>query len=132
MPDPDAARRVVERLFEAMAAGPEGEEPMMRLFSEDAVLVETFTGKPREHVGLSSILRGYRELFREPPPPDMRLVLHRVDRDGERIRAEWSCTSSDYLEPRRGFDLFTVRNDLIQKLEVVVTHKERRREEKSK
>ena len=123
---------VIEKLFEAMAAGPAGEEPMMRLFAEDAVLVETFTGEPREHVGIDSIRRSYRELFREPPPRDMKLVLHRMDRDGKRVRAEWSCLSEDYLEPRRGYDLFVVEGGLIRKLEIVVTQKERRRERESR
>ncbi|HXV61927.1 MAG TPA: nuclear transport factor 2 family protein [Vicinamibacteria bacterium] len=127
MPADDTALRVVERLFQAMEGGPEGEEPMMELFSDGAVFIETFTGRRREHVGREAIRRTYRELFSNPPPPDMKLQLHRVDRDGERVRAEWSCMSSSYLEPRRGFDLFTVRNGEIEKLEVVITQFEKRR-----
>lgn len=124
----DAERRVVESLFEAMAGGPEGEEPMMTLFADDANFIETFTGERREHRGVPAIRRAYAELFSEPPPRDMELLLHRIDRDGDRVRAEWSCVSATYLEPRHGFDLFTIRDGKIRELEVVITQKETRRE----
>jgi ketosteroid isomerase-like protein len=124
MPTKDSRVEVVERLFRAMAAGPSGEEPMMALFADDAVLVEPFTGVPREHVGKDAIRRAYRELFHEPPPPDMRLTLHRVERDGDSIEAHWSCTASTYASDRLGVDHFTVRDGFIRRLSIVITQSE--------
>ena len=124
--DRDEAREVVERLFHAMEVGPEGEKEMMALFANDATFVESFTGEPRTHHGKDAIQRTYRELFTEPPPPDMKLVLHRVEREKEVVRAEWSCTSASYARPRVGFDLIEVAGGRIQKMEVVITQWETR------
>lgn len=124
MPTKDSGIEVVERLFRAMAAGPSGEEPMMVLFADDAILIEPFTGVAREHVGKETIRDAYRELFHEPPPPDMRLTLHRVERDGDSIEAHWSCTASTYATDRLGVDRFTVRDGLIRRLEIIITQSE--------
>lgn len=107
-----------------MAAGPSGEAPMMALFADDAVLLEPFTGAPREHIGKDAIRKAYRELFHEPPPPDMRLSLLRVEREGDTIRAEWSCTASTYATDRLGVDRFLVREGLIHRLEITITQPE--------
>lgn len=124
MPDRDPDLDVVEKLFHAMAVGPSGEAPMMALFAEDAALVEPFTGASREHRGKSAIRTAYRELFDEPPPPEMSLTLHRVERDGDTIEAHWSCTAATYATDRLGVDRFTVRDGLIQRLEIVITQSE--------
>lgn len=119
MPLTEVDRRVVESLFRAMQAGPEGEEEMMSLFAEGATLIEPFSGTPRTHVGKDAIRQAFRESFAEPPPPDMKLVLDRADVDGERVRADWTCTSSVFPAPMKGYDLFTIEEGKIQRLEVV-------------
>lgn len=116
----DRDRDVVERLFRAMQAGPAGETEMMALFAEDAVFVEPFSGQPRTHEGAAAIRASFREMA-EQEAPDMKLVLDRVDLDGERVRAEWTCTSPVFPQPMRGHDLFTIEAGLIRRLEVVVT-----------
>ena len=55
------------------------------------------------------------------PTPDQKLLLDRVDMDGDNVRAEWTCTSPIFATPMRGYDLFTIRDNLIARLEVVVT-----------
>jgi hypothetical protein len=119
---PSAAQRdVVERLFRAMQAGPGGEEPMMALFSNDAVLIEPFSGKVETHTGRDAIRASFRAQW-ENPLPDLQLALDRVDLDGTTVRADWTCSSPVFPTPMRGYDLFTLGADgKIVRLEIVVT-----------
>lgn len=113
-------KKIVDNLFKAMQMGPDGEELMMSLFADDAVLIEPFSGKPRTHEGLDAVREAFRDSWKEPPPPDMKLVLDRADRDGDRVRAEWTCTSPVFPAPMRGYDLFTIRDGKITRLEIVM------------
>jgi len=114
-------RQVVDNLFKAMQMGPDGEELMMSLFADDAVLIEPFSGEPRTHEGIDAVREAFRDSWKEPPPPDMKLVLDRADRDGERVRAEWTCTSPVFPAPMKGYDLFTMRDGKITRLEIVMS-----------
>ena len=58
----DADRQVVESLFKAMQAGPDGEEAMMALFADDAALTEPFSGEPRNHQGIDAIRNYFASL----------------------------------------------------------------------
>ncbi len=116
----DSQRKVVEILFKAMQAGPSGEEEMMALFAEDAVFIEPFSGEPKTHSGKAAIRASFQEMWREPPP-DLKLTLDRLDLDGDRVRAEWTCTSPVFPEPMRGRDLFTISSGKIARLEITVT-----------
>ena len=121
MPTVSAAdRAIVDNLFKAMQAGPAGEEQMLSLFHEDAVFIEPFGGQPQTHRGAREIRQSFKGMW-EQPLPDMRLVLDRVDMDGQQLRAEWTCHSSVFPEPMKGHDLFTIRNGKIARLEIVVT-----------
>jgi hypothetical protein len=114
-------RKVVEDLFKAMQMGPGGEESMMKLFAEDAVFIEPFSGESQTHAGRDAIRQSFRNQWIDPPP-DLRLVLHRVDLDGRQIRADWTCTSPAFPSPMRGYDLFTLNAaGEITRLEIVVT-----------
>ena len=113
-------REVVANLFKAMQAGPAGEKELLALFAEDAVLVEPFSGHVQTHEGKPAIEASFRGMF-ENPAPDLRLVLDRVDLDGDRVRADWTCTSPVFPSPMRGHDLFTIVSGKIKRLEVVVT-----------
>jgi hypothetical protein len=114
-------RRIVERLFKAMQAGPGGENEMVSLFAEDGVLIEPFSGRPQTHTGAAAIRQSFRDQWNDPPP-DLTLVLDRVDLDGQLIRAEWTCTSPAFPSPMRGYDLFTLNEaGQIKRLEIVVT-----------
>ena len=114
-------QKVVEDVFRAMQAGPEGEQAMMALFADDAVLVEPFSGQVQVHTGKSAIRQSFHDQWKNPVP-DLKLILNRVDLDGSLVRAEWTCTSPVFPTPMRGYDLFTVdAAGRIARLEIVVT-----------
>lgn len=120
MPVSSHDRSVVENLFKAMQKGPAGGDDMLSLFAEDAVFIEPFSGVPQTHTGKAAIRQSFTGMWQDPPP-DMRLFLDRVDVDGDKVRAEWTCTSPVFPEPMKGFDLFTIRGGKIARLEIVVT-----------
>lgn len=120
MPVSTADRKVVEDLMHAMQAGPAGEETLLGLFAEDGVLVEPFTGKMQTHVGKQAIRASLREMSKTRAP-DLKLMLDRVDVDGGKLRADWSCTSSILPAPMRGHDFFELRGGKISRLEIYVT-----------
>ena len=92
----------------------------MALFAEDATFVEPFTGKVQTHHGKQAIRDSFKDMWREPAP-DLKLVVDRVEMDGDQVRADWTCTSSVFPTPMRGYDLFTTNSGHIIRLEVVVT-----------
>ena len=112
--------KAVEDVFRAMQADPAGEESMMALFVEDAVLVDPFAGAPQTHRGKAAIRQSFRDQWKNPLP-DLKLTLDRVELDGSQVRAEWMCTSPALPTPMRGYDLFTL-NDAgrIVRLEIVL------------
>lgn len=116
----DSERSVVNNLFKAMQAGADGEEAMMALFAQNAVFTEPFSGEPRTHTGKDAIRASFREQWKQPAP-DLKLVMDRVDRDGDRVRAEWTCTSPVFPTPMRGTDWFEIQNGKITRLTVEVT-----------
>ncbi len=121
MPSVSASdRSVIENLFKAMQSGPAGEEQMMSLFAADAVFIEPFGGQPQTHTGAPAIRQSFRQM-NEQPLPEMRLVLDRVDLDGNQVRAEWTCHSAAFPTPMKGYDLFTIKGGKIAKLEIIVT-----------
>ncbi len=82
----ESGRKIVDNLFKAMQAGPAGEDDMMALFADDAVFVEPFSGEPKTHTGKNAIRASFQDMWREPTP-DMKLILDRVDLDGQSVRA---------------------------------------------
>jgi hypothetical protein len=85
-------RKLIEQVTDAMQAGAAGQETMMSLFTDDAVLVEPFGGAPQAHEGIDAIRARYSEMV-TTRPPDFRLMLDRVDTDGTHVIADWTCTS---------------------------------------
>ena len=79
-------------MFRVMQSGPDGADEMLSLFSDDAVFIEPFSGTTRTHHGKDEIRDAYLDMERDPVP-DLKLVLDRLDMDGEQLRAEWTCTS---------------------------------------
>ena len=94
---------------------------MMSLFTEGAVFVEPFAGETRTHEGIPAIREAFMDMWKEPPPPDMELKLLRADRDDNFVRADWTCTSPVFEAPMNGYDLFTIEDGKIARLEVVMT-----------
>ncbi len=116
----ESDRTVVENMFKAMQGGPEGEEDMMALFDNNAVFTEPFSGQPQTHTGSDAIRSSFKEMWANPAP-DLKLIVDRVDLDGDQIRAEWTCTSPVFPSPMKGHDLFTITDGKIMRLEVIVT-----------
>jgi ketosteroid isomerase-like protein len=117
----DSDAKLVQAVCEAMQAGRDGEEALMALFQPDGVLVEPFSGQPRTHTGHAAIRAAFIEMANQPRPPDFRLHVDRVDRDGDRVRAEWRCTSAVLPAPMCGCDFYTIRDGKIARLEVTIT-----------
>jgi hypothetical protein len=122
MPVDAVEQQVVDNLFKAMQLGPGGEEFMMSLFADDAVFIEPFSGEAKTHEGFEAIREAFRDSWKEESPPDMKLILDRADRDGDRVRADWTCTSPVFPAPMKGYDLFTIRGGKIARLEIVMVH----------
>lgn len=115
-----ADRQIIENLYQAMQSGPSGENAMLRLFAEEAIFIEPFSGAPKTHVGLAAIRAMFQDMCKKPLP-DMRLQLDRADLDGTQIRAAWTCHSSAFSAPMRGVDHFTIHHGKIHRLEVELT-----------
>ena len=113
-------RKIVQSLFTAMQSGPAGEENLMALFADDAVFIEPFTGRIQTHKGKEAIRASLQGMWQNPAP-DLKLTLDRVDVDGDRVRADWTCTSPVFPKPMRGFDLFSIQDGKITRLEITVT-----------
>jgi hypothetical protein len=114
-------RHAVEGVFRAMQSGPGAEQTLMGLFADGAVLIEPFSGQPQTHVGKDAVRQSFREQWKNPLP-DFNLTVDRVDLDRSQVRAEWTCTSSVFPTPMRGYDLFTLDDQgKIERLEIVVT-----------
>ena len=113
-------RAAVERYFAAMQAGPQGLEELVGLFDDEAVYVEPFMGQPQAHTGKAEI-RAFFERALEQEMGKARLTLDRLDIDGQRLRSEWTCQLPSMPAPMRGFDLLSMRDGRIVRLETTVT-----------
>src|SRR6266545_91573 len=101
-------RAVIEDYLAAMQSGAAGLEHLLELFADDATYVEAFSGQPQVHMGKQEI----RAFFAAA------LSQHL---NGERLRSEWRCTLPMLSGPMRGFDLVTLQDGLIARLETTVT-----------
>lgn len=107
----------VERFFHAMQAGASSEEEMMALFATDAVYVEPFSGRIREHHGRDAIRAVMREGWRSPLP-EIRIEVDSIAVDGDTVRAEWTCYSPAIPGGSgHGENVFTLRDGKIVRLE---------------
>ena len=113
------SRTLVDAWFAAMRRGAKGEEELLALFHDDAEYVEPFSGEPRLHVGKEAIRACLRQGW-EQPMPDLELTVDRVDVDGARVRAEWTCSTSAWPNAISGVDLYTLRDGRISRLETTL------------
>ena len=111
-------RRLIDRVTEAMQAGPAGIEDMLGLFTDNAVLVEPFSGRSQTFEGIGSIRERYTAMVSEPRPPDFRLLLDRVDTDGTQVITAWTCTSAVFAAPMKGESRYRIRDGKIERLEI--------------
>jgi uncharacterized protein (TIGR02246 family) len=113
-------RKLVVDLCKGMQTGPAAEDAIVALFTEDGVLVEPFSGTPQTHKGRPAIRASLQQMWQNRAP-DLTLTVDRVDLDGDRVRAEWTCTSSLMPGPMRGVDLLLTRAGKISRLEIQIT-----------
>jgi ketosteroid isomerase-like protein len=113
-------RSIVTQYLAAMQAGPSGIDGLVDLFDDTAVYVEPFSGQPQVHTGRAEI-RAFFEAALEQHLRGVRLTLDRLDLDGERLRSEWTCEVPAFAAPMRGYDLLTLREGRIARLETTVT-----------
>ena len=104
----------VEKYFNAMQRGSEGEDELLALFADDAVYREPFGGQTLR--GRDEIARWIRA-SRDQAPPDLVINVERIDAVGEVIEATWTCESPIFVQPTRGRDRFTIRAGKIEQLE---------------
>jgi ketosteroid isomerase-like protein len=117
---PTRDRMTVERYIAAMQAGPSGLDDLVGLFDDEAVYVEPFAGQPQVHSGKAEI-RAFFEVALQQNLNGARLTLDRLDIDGSRLRSEWTCELPMLTGPMRGFDLLTLHDGRIARLETNVT-----------
>lgn len=108
----------VADFFRAMQAGSAAAHDMERLFAEDAVYVEPFSGAPMTHAGKAAIMAAMQKGW-ETPLPDMTISLDRVDAEGDgRFSVAWTCRSPGLPGGAgRGINLFTLKDGKITRLE---------------
>lgn len=105
----------VERFFAAMQAM--DEEGVVSLFAENGVYVEPFSGAPREHRGRDAVRAAFRAGWAHPLP-DQRIVVDRVDVEGDTITAAWTCHSPALPGGRgSGTNVFVLAAGHIARLE---------------
>ncbi len=88
----DKHTTIVTRFFRAMQTGATAEADMERLFAADAVYLEPFSGRLREHRGRVAILDAMREGWRTPLP-NMRIEVDSIRVEGNQVIARWTCYS---------------------------------------
>jgi len=110
-------REVVERYFDAMRAGAAGEAVLLSLFDDEAVYIEPFGGRLRQHQGIEAIREAFRANW-EHTPPDLTLTVERIDVDAAQVCSTWVCHSPAFPAPVRGRDRCEVRDGKIARLEV--------------
>ena len=103
-----------------MQAGPGGLDDLVALFEEEAVYVEPFGGQPQVHSGRAEI-RAFFEVALQQHLNGVRVTLDRLDIDSGRLRSEWTCHLPMMPAPMRGFDLLSLHDGRIVRLETTVT-----------
>ena len=109
---------MIERYFAAMQRGPDGHDALVDLFTDDAVYVEPFSDGPA-HRGREAI-SAYLAASAGEAPPELRLVVERLDVETSRIVATWRCESPIFAVPSRGRDVFNVVGGRITRLETTL------------
>jgi SnoaL-like domain len=88
-----ADRATVESYYHAMRLGAAGAAALARLFTDD-VYLEPFSagdGQIRTHIGNHVIAEFFKDSVNHRSP-DMVVTVNRIDAEGDRLRAEWTCT----------------------------------------
>lgn len=100
-----------------MRAGASAKAELLALFADDAQYTEPFTGTQRTHRGIGAIARCFERSWTEAPP-ELELEVHRVDVDGRRASADWTCRSPAFDGPVSGRDEYEIVDGKIVALTV--------------
>ncbi len=107
----------IAEFFRAMQAGSAAAHDMERLFGDEAIYVEPFSGQPTTHTGRPAIMAAMRQGW-EHPLPDMTITLDRVDVAGPLVTVAWTCRSPGLPGGAgRGVNEFTLKDGRIARLE---------------
>jgi ketosteroid isomerase-like protein len=113
-------KAIINRFFAAMQVGATAEDDMMRLFAEDAVYIEPFSGKVRTHTGKLAIRKCMLDGWKRPLP-DIRIEIEELTVHGEEVLVRWICRSPALPGGTgRGENRFTVKDGLIIRLETSI------------
>src|SRR6185312_15688865 len=93
---------LIERYFDAMRGKSQRVEELIALFADDAEYTQPFTGDSQTLRGKAAIGEFLRR-SRTQEPPDMLVSVDRIDREGPNFRADWTCTSSAFAQPMKGY-----------------------------
>jgi SnoaL-like domain len=115
---PSESRHVVEAFLSAMQRGPDAEDTLIDLFTEDAVYIQALNsrGRPRRYVGKAAIRRALHAAL-QWNPPDFLIRLDRLEVEADHLVAHWTCTSEKLPHPMQGVDRYTLRGRRIERLE---------------
>lgn len=108
-------REVVDAYFAAMRRGRDAHHDLVALFAPDAEYTEPFAGAPRTHHGREAIDAALGASW-DQSPPDLELIVHRVDVEGQEVRAAWSCRSPVFPAPVEGRDTYLIEAGRIRRL----------------
>lgn len=107
---------VIAQYMRAMQGGPECEEDLLAMFTEDAVYIEPYAGEPQTHDGKPAI-KAWVQAQSQMRPPDLTISVDRLDVEQGQVRADWTCRSSVFPGPMRGYDVYSIRDGRIARLE---------------
>jgi hypothetical protein len=111
----------ISNFFLAMQAGRSAAATMEKLFSDDAVYEEPFSGKPLTHKGRAAILAAMEGGWQQPLP-DMHLSIERVEAKTDSIAVDWVCRSPALPGGAgRGRNTFVLKDGKIVSLKTTLT-----------
>lgn len=115
-------RAVVEGYFRAMQAGPDGEQDIVALFTDDAEYIEPFSasGALTSHRGIGAIRDFFHQSAQGPTNSGVKLSLDVLELDGDQLRSHWTCEMPMMPGPFKGMDRYTIRGGRIQRLEITL------------
>lgn len=106
----------VTNFFLAMQAGQSGRNTMERLFADDAVYEEPFSGTVQIHRGRSAIMAVMEQGWKTPLP-DMHLAIDRAETKDGLIVIDLTCNSSALPGGKgKGRNIFEIRDGRIVRL----------------
>ncbi|MBX3120250.1 MAG: nuclear transport factor 2 family protein [Fimbriimonadaceae bacterium] len=116
-------RQKIQDVFDAMEAGVAGEAKILGAFTQDAVMIEPFSGEgvPAKVEGLDAIRGWFMHSAEGGGPQDLKLTIDRIDIAGDGFRVDWTCDSASFPTKMEGHDIFKFDGDRVNYFEIVVT-----------